>query len=516
MAHNSDHVIILGHIFSMIAIVCMKCDKDEPDHLTQELFSPEVAEQKKPIQTLHGLRMIFQSTQRNLWSLLTHVIVRLKTSYNRAFPRSTKTTMTMCLAKLTERTWNSIPGDANDGLKEGETRLEMVETERGRFVKWTTGPVLFPAEYFADKMNTEVESFWAANGPIIIRIYTIGTVKDFFTIPRLRSARTYYSSSNRVNTGADLKWLNSSTATAIAKTPLMLTMTDAEKPRVDAANVREIINFKPTPRNGRQILLVEAKSGRKGYIPQAELQLSSHDQALVPAFWDSFATPKQLGEGNGTFHAPQDTEMVAHYTKNMSFCAEFDAIEPEEGSFVLLRRAFRTRGRQAQPPWTMVFPDVWAPFRSDEQHTEIEYAVHFFREFGIRHHFLDQAIQTLSKRTRLNSIYINAELADPHGHFWDQLEDANRPVHAKAMILQLVGLRNPSICPSYKYSPYWKTGITSTTLLSPELLTLGPSSTPSTTTMTKTSKSTSMDSENTIYATPPVRRTLRDGKTTKL
>ncbi|KAF5616122.1 uncharacterized protein FTJAE_13065 [Fusarium tjaetaba] len=65
----------------------------------------------------------------------------------------------MCLAKLTERTWNSIPGGANDGLKEGETRLEIVENERGRFVKWTTGPVLFPAEYFADKMNTDVDHF---------------------------------------------------------------------------------------------------------------------------------------------------------------------------------------------------------------------------------------------------------------------------------------------------------------------------------------------------------------------
>ncbi|KAF5663474.1 hypothetical protein FDENT_13120 [Fusarium denticulatum] len=57
------------------------------------------------------------------------------------------------------------PGDANDSLKEGETRLEMVENGSGRFVKWTTGPVLFPAEYFADKMNTDVESLLAAPGP---------------------------------------------------------------------------------------------------------------------------------------------------------------------------------------------------------------------------------------------------------------------------------------------------------------------------------------------------------------
>lgn len=39
-----------------------------------------------------------------------------------------------------------------------------------------------PAEYFADKLNTEVESFFAANGSNIIRIYTPGTVKDFFTM----------------------------------------------------------------------------------------------------------------------------------------------------------------------------------------------------------------------------------------------------------------------------------------------------------------------------------------------
>ncbi|KAF5587777.1 hypothetical protein FPANT_6813 [Fusarium pseudoanthophilum] len=84
----------------------------------------------------------------------------------------------MCLAKLTERTWNSIPGDAIDGLKEGETRLEMCENGGERFVKWTTGPVFFAAEYFARKMNTDVESLWAANGPIIIRIYTPGTVQD--------------------------------------------------------------------------------------------------------------------------------------------------------------------------------------------------------------------------------------------------------------------------------------------------------------------------------------------------
>ncbi|KAF5702109.1 hypothetical protein FMUND_13604 [Fusarium mundagurra] len=56
-------------------------------------------------------------------------------------------------------------GDPKDGLKEGETSLTMIENERGRFVKWCTGPVLFSAEYFAEKMNTDVESLWAANGP---------------------------------------------------------------------------------------------------------------------------------------------------------------------------------------------------------------------------------------------------------------------------------------------------------------------------------------------------------------
>ncbi|PNP77828.1 hypothetical protein FNYG_08909 [Fusarium nygamai] len=40
-------------------------------------------------------------------------------------------------------------------------------------------------------------------------------------------------------------------------------MTDAEKPRVDAANVRKIIDFKPTPRNHRQIFLVQDKGGEK-------------------------------------------------------------------------------------------------------------------------------------------------------------------------------------------------------------------------------------------------------------
>ncbi|KAG5802365.1 hypothetical protein H9Q71_013051 [Fusarium xylarioides] len=94
---------------------------------------------------------------------------------------------------------------------------------------------------------------------------------------------------------------------------------DAEKPRVDAANVREIIDFKPTPRHGRQIFLVQGKDGQEGYI--------------------------------------------------------------------------------------------------------------------------------------------NAELADPHGHFWDQFEDANRPVHAKGMILQLVGLRNSVMrkgcIRSYKTQKNW-------------------------------------------------------------
>ncbi|KAF5967312.1 hypothetical protein FCOIX_12023 [Fusarium coicis] len=57
------------------------------------------------------------------------------------------------------------PGDAIGALKEGENRLEMYENGGERFVKWTTGPVFFPADYFARKMNTDVESLWAANGP---------------------------------------------------------------------------------------------------------------------------------------------------------------------------------------------------------------------------------------------------------------------------------------------------------------------------------------------------------------
>ncbi|KAF5623652.1 hypothetical protein F25303_11756 [Fusarium sp. NRRL 25303] len=57
------------------------------------------------------------------------------------------------------------PGEANDGLKEGRTRVTLVENERGRFVKWTTGPILFPAAEFAEKMGLDVESFWAENGP---------------------------------------------------------------------------------------------------------------------------------------------------------------------------------------------------------------------------------------------------------------------------------------------------------------------------------------------------------------
>ncbi|CVL00497.1 uncharacterized protein FMAN_09921 [Fusarium mangiferae] len=57
------------------------------------------------------------------------------------------------------------PGEANDGLKEGETRVTLIENERGRFVKWTTGPVLFPAAEFAEKMGLDFETFWAENGP---------------------------------------------------------------------------------------------------------------------------------------------------------------------------------------------------------------------------------------------------------------------------------------------------------------------------------------------------------------
>ncbi|KAF5985921.1 hypothetical protein FCOIX_1795 [Fusarium coicis] len=68
--------------------------------------------------------------------------------------------MSSSLAKLTERNWNSISGGASGGLEEGEASLEMVENERGRFIKWTTGPVLFPAEFFADKMNTDSRNFF--------------------------------------------------------------------------------------------------------------------------------------------------------------------------------------------------------------------------------------------------------------------------------------------------------------------------------------------------------------------
>lgn len=57
------------------------------------------------------------------------------------------------------------PGETNDGLKEGETRATLIENERGRFVKWTTGPILFPAAEFAEKMGLDLESFWAENGP---------------------------------------------------------------------------------------------------------------------------------------------------------------------------------------------------------------------------------------------------------------------------------------------------------------------------------------------------------------
>ncbi|KAM0080394.1 hypothetical protein ACKRZS_007454, partial [Fusarium odoratissimum] len=85
-------------------------------------------------------------------------------------------------------------------------------------------------------------------------------------------------------------------------------------------------------------------------------------------------------------------------------------------------------------------------FKSDEDQTSINHAISFFRGLGIRDAVLDTAIEFLSKRQRLNNIYINAELADPNGHFWDQLGDTNRPVHAKALILQLVGLRNPFMC----------------------------------------------------------------------
>ncbi|KAF5564028.1 speckle-type POZ [Fusarium phyllophilum] len=155
--------------------------------------------------------------------------------------------------------------------------------------------------------------------------------------------------------------LSLSETIAIGKNPPILTTADAEKPRVDAANVRKIIDFKPTPRHSRQIFLVQDKDGQEGYIPQAEFQKTEYGEERVPAFWDRFATPKQPDGGLG-----------------------------------------------------------------------------------------------------LNALH----------------------------------LRIPSI--------------TSTTLLSPELLTLGPTSPLSTTTMTKTSKPTSMDSENTIYATPPVRCTLRD------
>ncbi|KAF5644459.1 hypothetical protein F52700_2458 [Fusarium sp. NRRL 52700] len=57
------------------------------------------------------------------------------------------------------------PGGAAGDLKEGETRLVMIETDKGRFVKMTMGPVFFPASEMAEKMGTDVDSLWAANGP---------------------------------------------------------------------------------------------------------------------------------------------------------------------------------------------------------------------------------------------------------------------------------------------------------------------------------------------------------------
>ncbi|KAK2135899.1 hypothetical protein NOF04DRAFT_1268036 [Fusarium oxysporum II5] len=60
-------------------------------------------------------------------------------------------------------------------------------------------------------------------------------------------------------------------------------------------------------------------------------------------------------------------------------------------------------------------------FKSDEDQTSINHAISFFRGLGIRDAVLDTAIEFLSKRQRLNNIYINAELADPNGHFWINL-----------------------------------------------------------------------------------------------
>ena len=83
-------------------------------------------------------------------------------------------------------------------------------------------------------------------------------------------------------------------------------------------------------------------------------------------------------------------------------------------------------------------------FAGDNGTDQVKHAVEYFRSLGIRDSVLNQAIEALSKRTRLNNIYVLAELAHPCGWIFEQLGD--RPVHAKALIIQLMGIRNPLLC----------------------------------------------------------------------
>lgn len=75
---------------------------------TRALLSWESSEQKKTIQILYILRRIFNNMQRSLRYLRTHIIVRLKMSWNRAFLPLTMMTMPLCLYKINERTWNYL------------------------------------------------------------------------------------------------------------------------------------------------------------------------------------------------------------------------------------------------------------------------------------------------------------------------------------------------------------------------------------------------------------------------
>ncbi|RFN43227.1 hypothetical protein FIE12Z_12537, partial [Fusarium flagelliforme] len=70
-------------------------------------------------------------------------------------------------------------------------------------------------------------------------------------------------------------------------------MAGAKKPRVNAADVSKILDFKPTPRRHRQIFLVLDKQGQEGQISQADLQKTRYGQARVPEYWESFATEAQ-------------------------------------------------------------------------------------------------------------------------------------------------------------------------------------------------------------------------------